>query len=160
MRTQDEILKRLKADESDDDFGVQRTDLVEFLEFNNAKSFLVPTYIKDIESGKEKYTYYKTDEEVIKQIKEYLEFAWDKANNCRGLSAARSLCHFIGWLWLLGYDIDKKFEDYSHYGKPHLREISEKFEFDWKKFDNGEWRNDEESKPLTEDKISRVNLFN
>ena len=37
---------------------------------------------------------------VISKIKEYLPFTWEKANNCRGLSAMRSMQHFRNWFYM------------------------------------------------------------
>ena len=39
-RTQEEILNRMKEVEQDDFFGYQRSDLLKYLDFENAKVFL------------------------------------------------------------------------------------------------------------------------
>ena len=81
---------------------------------------------------------------LLGAIEEYMPFAWDKANNCRGLSADRSVSHMKAWLWLLGDDLGEKLDGiYCFYGKPCLRVICEKYGWDWRQWDDGEWRNEE-----------------
>lgn len=134
MRTIQDILNRIKEVEDDDFFGAIRSDLVDFLPFNEAKSFLKEDVTEDQWKPKE-----LSREQVMKEIIDYLPFAWDKANNCRGLSAGRSIDHMEAYAWLLG---DKEFDglgaiEYEHYGKEKLIYMSELAGFDWKKEDDG-----------------------
>lgn len=84
----------------------------------------------NIESGKEKWAS-KADPKA--KILEYLDFAYEKAEGKRGLSAERSMLHFKTWIWL----DDEKFyneiigmiEDYTDYGIPTLNRISEHYSF-------------------------------
>jgi len=115
--------------------GTKRGTLIDFLDFEHAKPFL-----KDGVTEKD-WTPKQVIEEVIKkEILGYLDFAWDKANNCRGLSAGRSVEHIEAWLWLLGdEELEKRFDavEYEHYGKEKLILISDALGFDWKKVDDG-----------------------
>jgi len=134
MRTQEEILKRIKDVEDDDFFGATRNDLTDFLTFENAKEFLKEGVKK--KDWKQK----KPTEEIIKhEIRDYLPFAWDKANNCRGLSANISIDHMKAYAWLLGDDVFEKLEEieYKHYGKEKFIFMSELSGFNWKKTDDG-----------------------
>jgi hypothetical protein len=147
MHTEQEILSRMKEVESRDWLGTQRSDLMEFLSYVNAKQFL-----------KEDTTAEKWAEVVAKrkspaeQIREYLPFAWDKANNCRGISAGRSIDHMMAWLWLDGKDdLAKECEDYNLYGKPQLAKISDAYGVDWRKLDNDCWTNEEGERGITAD---------
>ena len=74
-----------------------------------------------------------TEEEVVKEMKEYIEFAFGKAYNCRGLSSSRSIWKFTQWLWLLeDHELMTFAEDddnYAMYGVPVLRKIAEKYGF-------------------------------
>ncbi len=131
MRTQAEILERIEAVKNDDFFGFQRSDLIDYLDFEHAKP-----YLKDGVSEAQ-----WAEREILEPeqaILDYLPFAWEKANDERGLSANRSMEHMKAWLWLAGDDdvswIDERYE---FYGKPHLERISERFGFDWKAHDNG-----------------------
>lgn len=151
MRSMDEIVVeicRLNSG-SEDFFGTRRNDLMEFLDFDHAKQFLKE------EVTREKWSEIcrpMTREAVIAMVRDYLSFAWDKANGCRGLSAMRSLDHFAAWFWLLGEEeFAKGFDGYTHYGKPQLVAISE-YEgvgFPWREHDNGEWLNSEEESPVS-----------
>jgi hypothetical protein len=72
---------------------------------------------------------------------EYMPFAWDKANDMRGLSAGRSVQHFVGWTWLAGDDELSAWCDdnsnYQHYGKEILVRICEHYGWDWRQWDDG-----------------------
>ncbi len=74
-------------------------------------------------------------------MREYLSFAFDKANNQRSISASRSVMPYIAWTWLCG---DREFsakvetateEDFAPYGKPVLRMIAEHYGWDWRSLD-------------------------
>jgi len=126
MRTQEEILERIKS--VDDFFGTQKSDLINYLDFENAKEFLLEDFVKDVESGKKVWS---PNTDPKKEILEYLEFAYDKAYGERGLSAGRSMAHFRTWIWL---DDDKFYnqvvgliENYTNYGLPALDKISEHY---------------------------------
>ena len=147
-RTQQEILNRIEYVKSRDVLGFEGSDLIEFLDFENAKEYLKEEYVKKVEAGSEKWE----QPNPVSLIKEYLPFAWDKANNCRGLSAERSLCRFAAWLWMDGVEeeeIKPLVEDYSYYGKPELVKISEKYGVNWKELDNGKWVKSEDDTPKT-----------
>jgi len=79
-----------------------------------------------------------TKENVIKSMKDYMSFAWEKANDKRGISANRSIDHFKGWLWLLGDEegIEYLKANYVPYGKPGLAYICKKY--GCKNEDNGD----------------------
>ena len=98
IKTDKEILERIKEVAQADFFGAQRGDLVRFLSYENAKEFLTP---ETTEEDWSKCKLLATKENVVKEILDYIPFAFDKANNCRGLSASRSMDHMKGWLWLL-----------------------------------------------------------
>ncbi len=135
MRKQSEILEKIaefEADEWADWIGTKRTDLIKALEYENAKPFL--------EEGvtEEDWKPTLTDGSVRDEMKDYMEFAWDKANNERGLSAGRSLEHYWAWFWLLGEDKKcSEIEEYEFYGKDHLRMICEFLGLDADQWDDG-----------------------
>src|ERR1700678_953385 len=100
MRTTTEIIQHIANLENEDVFGFQRRDLLRFLSFSDAKPFLNANATED------KWTTDPlTHDFVVSEIHDYMPFAWDKANNCRGLSAGRSVEHMKAWLWLLGDDL-------------------------------------------------------
>jgi len=133
MRTQEEIVKRFHERKGNDFLGFEVNEYIHYLDYGHAKPFLK----KDVESKdweQEKRT-------PAERIRGYMSFAWEKANNCRGISAGRSLCHMVAWLWLDGQDEFLKewhnLEDYEYYGKPQLIAICGLYGIDWKKYDDG-----------------------
>jgi hypothetical protein len=136
MKTQQEILDKIESAKHRDFLGFETSDYIDFLDFKHAKQYLK----KGI--GKKKWAKFQktTDEDATKCIKDYMPFAWEKANNCRGISACRSICHMTAWIWLLGKDdLLKELEKtkYEHYGKEKLIIICKHFKIDWKQYDNG-----------------------
>jgi len=133
MRTQEEIVKRIGEREKNDMFGWEVHEYLPYLDYGHAKPFLKDG-VKEEDWGREKRT-------PAEKIKGYMSFAWDKANNCRGISAGRSLMHIVAWLWLDGQDEFLKewhnLEDYEYYGKPQLIAICELYGIDWEQYDDG-----------------------
>jgi hypothetical protein len=130
VRTDQEILDRMKAVEERDFLGFETADLIDHLGYEAAKPYLKP------EVTKEQW------EEIIEappaeQIAKYMPFAWEKANNARGLSAARSICHMSAWLWLDGKDeMAEAIRNYGDYGKPQLRLICAVYSLDYRQWDD------------------------
>ena len=137
-RTQEEIAKRIEEVKDNDFFGTTRQDIVCFLDFENAKEYINSETPKDAWDKVRKAC---NDPKFL--MKEYMEFAWGKANNCRGLSAARSLDHYKAWLWLDGNDeLCKELDEYEFYGKDHLVKICEYLGLDHSQWDDGVRRNE------------------
>lgn len=130
MRTQEEIIARIDAVADEDWIGTQRNSLVCALNFENAKPFLKEGTSEDDWTA-------NTADDIRKEAIDYMDFAWDKAINCRGLSAGRSMDHYTSWLWLLGdNDLWRDLADYNHYGKPQLVKICEHLDLDASKWDD------------------------
>lgn len=141
-RTSEEVYAKLTELEKsgEDFFGFKRGDLVSYLPFERAKP-----YLKDGVTSEGWTPSEINRDRIVEEMLDYMGFAWGKANNCRGLSAGRSIEHYEIWLWLLKDELGEKLEDlYQFYGKPCLRAICEKYGWDWRKWDNGEWRNSED----------------
>lgn len=138
-RTQEEIVRRIE-NSGMDFFGVIAHDLLAYLEFDFAKPYLNED--TTVEQWGEANANVPAP---LEQVKEYLPFAWRKANDCRGLSASRSIDHIKTWLWLAGFDIpDAVMDNYEFYGKPQLVMASVICGFDWPQHDNQEWKNAED----------------
>jgi hypothetical protein len=115
-------------------------DLVKYLPYEYAKEYLKPDCTeKEWTDDLAEYT----KDNIIEEMKDYISFAWDKANNCRGVSACRSLMHFSNWFWLIGEDelSDYAAGDYEYYGKPQLEKITEWLGLNPKDYDDGERTN-------------------
>lgn len=150
-RTDAEILARMEEIKPDDFFGFMRSDLLERLSFEAAQPFLKEGVTADQWEQKS-----QNAEAVLADAKDYMTFAWDKANGCRGLSAGRSVQHMEAWLWLAGEDAlleRMKARAYEFYGKPQLRMICEHFGWDWRALDDNQWRNDESGLALSADDV-------
>jgi hypothetical protein len=126
--------------ERSDFFGFIQGDLLSYLDFNHAKTFLKDN-VTETEWNDSRET--KPPLEVAKN---YLPFAWEIANNCRGISASRAVNHFEVWLWLAGIEgfHDIADEEYEYYGKPVLVLVSIILDFPWKDHDQGGWVNSED----------------
>lgn len=120
-RAQEVIVARIQAiiDARSDPFGVEVNELLSALDFEHARPFL-----KDdaTEADWAEVGAFRTRADVVAAIIDYLPFAYEKAENERGLSASRSISHMQGWAWLLG---DEEFArlvaaDYAPYGIPQL----------------------------------------
>jgi len=134
LRKQEEILKKFEERKGNDIGGWESLEYLYYLDFEHAKPYAKEGMTKENwEEGIEK--------EPSEKIKDYMKFAWEKANNCRGISAGRSLMHMRAWLWLDGQDEFLKkwnnLENYEFYGKPQLKAICELYKIDWKKYDDG-----------------------
>lgn len=128
IKTQDEIVKHYRTTKDEDFFGFAGEVFIPYLDFQPAREFLKPDTSLTAESWKQ---YPLTEEGVIGEMKSYMEFAWDKASNHRGLSAGRSVEKMRAWLWLLGNDelIEYAEEHYQNYGAPILLKICQAYNF-------------------------------
>jgi len=135
VRSQEEIVEQIHHlnDNEDDFFGHKRSDLLGYLDFEHAKQFLKP------EATKDQWDFIPSDREsILKQMEEYMSFAWDKANNCRGLSAARSMDHYTAWIWMLNDDEHfDELDEYQFYGKDNLRKICDHYGWNADLWDDG-----------------------
>lgn len=131
MRSTQEIIDRINEVQARDWMGTQTSDLLVRLEFEDAKPFL-----KDTAKAEEWKVRGRDRESLIAEMLDYMPFAWDKAINCRGISAGRSMDHYTAWVWLAGDDLGD-LTDYEFYGKDNLRKICDHYGFDANQWDDG-----------------------
>ena len=133
MRTQEQIVEQIENRKGDDILGFETREYLNFLEFEHAKPYL--------KEGTKPEQWGQPTENSTKNILsimlDYMPFAWKKAKNCRGISASRSISHYVGWIWMLddGFEIDA--DSYCHYGKNLLREICKQYGWNPKQWDDG-----------------------
>lgn len=145
MPTQAEIVERFSTRRDGDMLGDEVGMYLPYLEFEHIKQFLEGVTKADWDRDRESLT----REAVLKTMEEYMEFGWDKANNCRGLSANRTISHYIAWTWLAGdrafsEQIEREYdENYRFYGKDILVMICKFYGWDPAKWDDGLRRNRE-----------------
>jgi len=133
MRTQQEIIDRITALKKDGDvLGFRTNDLLLHLEYKHAKDYFDEGVCPEPD-------WTQGDQAKLRErMISYMGFAWDKANNCRGISASRSLAHYEAWLWLAGEEaLASTLMDYEYYGKPQLRAICEYLGIDADQWDDG-----------------------
>lgn len=70
---------------------------------------------------------------VVKEMENYMTFAWGKVHTHMGLPASRSIERMLGWLWILeDFELVAFAEDpknFPQYGAPILRKICERYGF-------------------------------
>lgn len=159
LPTPDEIIGFMHKMTPHDQFGFIRNDCIVYLDYELAKPLLTPGCTAQIWA--EQFQRAHTIESVREEIVKYIPFAWDKANGCRGLSAARSMMHFIAWTFLAGdielsERIQAMFRSYQHYGKAVLVLISEHYRVDWRQLDDGKWRNQEDDPGISADEALQL----
>ncbi len=119
-RTQEEIVDRIHEVKGVDFFAAISNELLTGLDFEHAKEFL-----KDDATAEQwaQAGYPYGSDKLRSEARAYLEFAVGKAVNHRGLSAARSVDHYRGWVWLLAPERYDELEatDYAQYGAPQLK---------------------------------------
>jgi hypothetical protein len=118
MRTQEEIVDRINEIQHHDLLGFEVDMYYGFLDYEHAKEFLNDGVTR------EEWDEHIETRQIHDIMKEYMEFAKRKANNQRGISASRSIAHYIAWLWLANdNDLWNEIGDYDNYGIPQLRKI-------------------------------------
>ena len=127
MRTREEIIKELRLPPAGDLFGFRAGVVIAYLDFEKAKEFLNP------EVKAEDWKQLPLIEEVaIVEMREYMDFAWGKVRDHRGISASISVEKMEAWLWLLGDDETlRKVQQarYENYGAPKLAVVCDRYGF-------------------------------
>jgi hypothetical protein len=91
VRTQEEILQRIKDRKKLDFFGFETGVYIEALTYANAKEYLQDDVTeKDWNEDRA-----GTDDKVRASAIGYMPFAWEKANDARSMSAMRSIQKYI-----------------------------------------------------------------
>jgi hypothetical protein len=126
MRTPGEIVRRMHEVEANDWLGTMRADLGAYLDADDLRQFCT----QDAEFSDHQASP-RTREHVLAEMQEYMPFALDKATGHRGISASRSVDHYKAWVWLLGDYAEIVWDNYAQYGMPILRQICERYGFDF-----------------------------
>lgn len=126
IKTTQEILAYIPL--SDDFFGHANEVLCPYLSAEEVKPFCEQD--ADLSDWKQQPLERDT---IVAEMAEYMTFAWEKAQDHRGLSAMRSVTKMQAWLWLLGDDetlaYAKNYDNYAQYGAPVLKKICEVYSF-------------------------------
>ena len=125
MRTQDEIVNRYEERKDGDPLGFEIDEYLVAMDFEHAKPYLV--------ADADPMKWETRTRDPVEKMKEYMPFAIGKAEDQRGISANRSIQHYIAWLWLEGEEellakVEQMYEtNYHDYGMPILMLIKEHF---------------------------------
>lgn len=117
-RTQTEIIDRIETITGDDMWGFRREVLVDSLDYVHAKHHLNKD-VTETDWNNRSVAAHGVDTIAV----QYLEFAIDKIDNHRGLSASRSVDKLTEYAWLLGRDdiVEAMHAaDYAQYGAPKI----------------------------------------
>lgn len=147
MKTQEEILERFERARPGDPMGFEVSEYLVRLDYANAKPWL-----KDDATPEDWEQFSAAPSDVKERMLEYMPFAWGKANDCRGISASRSVAHVAAWTWLIDdqtllYKMERV--GYNFYGKPILALVCDHFGWDWRQWDDDRWTNYEEGDGMT-----------
>jgi len=127
IRTQDEVVARIREVQIDRLWEFATEILVAYLDFEHARGFLRPEVTS---AGWIQLD--PADRQAIRAaLREYLHFAWKKVLDHRGLSAGRSIDKLGAWAWLLGDDevvaVLADESRYTPYGAPMLAYLSTRY---------------------------------
>lgn len=132
MKTIEQIVDRIQKDKNDP-FGFVADGLIRFVPYDAAKPLLSEEAEKHYPDGMGWDATPLTREAVAEQMRSYMEFAWGKVYDHRGLSAGRSVVKMAAWLWLIDEDELAaeilKPENYPMYGAPALAIVCRKMGF-------------------------------
>ena len=118
MRTVNEIKERVEQQLEDSIESV----MIQLCRMHPLQEYVPEFYIK----GHQDKATLLTRENIIAQMQDYIDFAFEKAENQRGISAERSIWKFKQWLWVLEDD-SIPMDNYCDYGIGILKCIAEKY---------------------------------
>jgi hypothetical protein len=132
-KTQEQLLERLHILESKterDFFGVRRAKLISYLEYKHAKPYLEA---KVKEEDWKPVPCFRTL--VLREMYEYMEFAWEKCIQKLKMQSNRNMDHFEEWLWIIGdttevWDTKVLPIKYTAYGRDRLIAICQHYRFE------------------------------
>lgn len=124
MKTASELCSWVESNK-DDVLGFMRSAAAEVVPF----SAIPKSWLKDDATPPDGPEVEYNRETVLDRMREYMDFAWEKALDERGISASRSIHRYQAWCYALGEYDDIDWDAYDSYGKPILRQLCEKYAF-------------------------------
>lgn len=129
IRTIEEIHQKIEEGFQNDRFGFGVVDIIYALPFEEAKQYFKKEFLEKPDAEEEfNKDHLKSKADVLEKMEDYLSFAYEKARGERGLSADRSIHHYIAWAWLIDDDfykfLEKEYEtNFYPYGIKILESI-------------------------------------
>jgi len=122
-----ECAVRFEKERQSDIFGFACEVLIDYISFEDAKPHLKEDYIQKVETKEEKWEVISDINEAAQDFLDYMNFAWGKAEDERGISASRSIIKLGMWLWIMNREdlcgIINDDDLYNPYGAPALIEV-------------------------------------
>lgn len=127
MKTLEQIAKEYKSETLD---GRDLTRLSIFIPYNMLKDFgIKPKEEYDDEEIWNKHIKEFTRENIIEQLKEDVDFGFEKALNKRGISSSLMYEVVRMWNWILEEGLED-FDSYAQYGLPLFKVTAVKYGFE------------------------------
>src|SRR5690242_20650097 len=127
LRSSIDVKEKYKTLRSDDFFGFSFEVFIDFMKYEDAKEFISKENIDKITSGEEKFEEPAGIQQATQEFLDYMNFAWGKALDMRGISASRSITKLSAYLWIMNRaDLSEEIERddlYNPYGAPALISI-------------------------------------
>lgn len=127
MRTTGEIVSHYRELKDRDLLGFQAEVLLPYLSADEVRPFCRTG--ADLNGWKDEPL---TEARVLEDMRGYMEFAWGKVVNHRGISASRTVEKMEAWIWLLGRDDLLEAiagAGFENYGVPKLKVICDSLGF-------------------------------
>lgn len=127
MKTLEQIAKEYKSETLD---GRDLTRLSIFIPYNMLKDFgIEPKEEYDDEEIWNKHIKSFTRENILEQLKEDVDFGFEKALNKRGISSSLMYEVVRMWNWILEEGLED-FDSYAQYGLPLFKATAVKYGFE------------------------------
>lgn len=127
MKTLEQIAENYKSETFD---GRDLKRLAQFIPFDMLDKFgLTPTDEYNNEKKWNSTLVEFTRENILKQLKEDVDFGFEKALNKRGISASLMYECVSMWNWILEEGLED-FDDYAQYGLPLFKATAVKYGFE------------------------------
>lgn len=123
MKSLQQVKENYKSQTLD---GRDISRLMQFIPEPELKDFGIE--LKDEYVGKHKHKKF-TKKNILKQLRDDVDFGFEKALNQRGLSAGMMYSVVSMWNWVLEEGLEN-FEDYAQYGLPLFKATAVKYGFD------------------------------
>jgi hypothetical protein len=129
MKTKEQILEAIKNGKEPGDF-LDRRDFSRLTIFFPVEDW--KTFGFELKKGaKAPEPKELTRERVLHRLENDLEFAFEKALNCRGISSSMMYEVIKMWLWVLDDSLqDQPDEAYAYYGLPLYKAVALKYGFE------------------------------
>jgi len=132
VRTDAEILARIRELETSDIFKWESNLLITFLPFALARPLLAERNVHHTDAWIDQD---RSVGALIEKMRLFMDVALEMVINHRGTRTQRSVDYLHAWIWLMGDEAMLAFMDdpdhFPQYGAPILKEICRRYDFHW-----------------------------